>query len=459
MFERLIKFSMTNSLFLLALLLLFRGQAEAQPDPDANKSVWLEVEIGPIGVASVDILASAIKSVEEEKYAGLLLTLDTPGGSLEATQAMVKTLLGARFPIVVWVGPSGARAASAGAFITLAAPIAAMAPGSRIGAAHPVQILGQDLEPGSDTRTKIENDTEAFMEAIADIRKRNKEMAVSFVSNSLSVSAEEALQSGVIDLIAPDRASLMEKLQGRKVSLAGGKEETLATTGASFEVYEKSLRQTLLETLSNPDLFYLLFILGLIGIGFELTHPGSIAPGVVGAMALILALIATSVLPINFGALLLVLASIAFMIAELFLPSFGILGIGGFIGFVVGSLLLVDPSRELGFAISWWTVIPGSLVVLAAMALGSWLIVRHQRSRVRSGSEGLIGQQAEALTDFGPDAAAVSQGQVRLQGEIWKAEEVEGRLVKKGDLLQIKAIEGLTLKVFLTRSPTERTRS
>lgn len=439
------------------ILANFVPLARVAAESAQTRTEWLEVELGPIGVASLDILEGAVARVKEERLAGLLLVLDTPGGSLEATHQMVKILLGIDFPLVVWVGPSGARAASAGAFITLAAPIAAMAPGTHIGAAHPVQILG-DLEPGSDTRAKIENDTEAFMESIAAIRKRNKEMALSFVSNSLSVSAEEALDAKVIDVIAADRSSLFSSLKGRTINLAGSKELTLPQEAPTFLPYERNWRQSFLEVLGNPDLFYLLFIVGLVGLAFELTHPGAIAPGVVGALALILALIASSVLPINMGALLLVLASLGFMIAELFLPSFGILGIGGFIGFVAGSLLLVDSSRELGLGISWWTVIPGSLVVLGFMALVSYLVLRNQRSQVRSGAEGLIGQEAEALEDF--SSGQRSQGQVRLAGEIWNAEQNQAQVqssgVKKGDLVKVKAIRGLTLEVTLSSHSSER---
>ncbi|MFY7929538.1 MAG: NfeD family protein, partial [Oligoflexus sp.] len=352
---------------------------------------WLEVEIGIIGTASADILETALREVKDNNYAGLIIVLDTPGGALEATRTMVKEILAAPFPVIVWVGPSGAHAGSAGSFITLAGHFATMAPGTNIGAAHPVQGMGQDLEQGSDMRAKVENDTIAFMESIAKLRGRNVEMARSFVATSISITAEEALENKVIDLVAGDLTQVLKAADGRTVTVGEQKTVQLKTAEAQRVQYEKSIRQKFLEILSNPNLFYLLFIAGLLGIGFELTHPGTLVPGVIGAISLILALISSAVLPVNFGAMLLIVASVAFMVAEVFLPSFGILGIGGFIGFIVGSTLLVDSRNELGLAISWLSIIPSALVIAGFAFLVSYLVVRNQRSKIQSGSEGLIG--------------------------------------------------------------------
>jgi membrane-bound serine protease (ClpP class) len=285
---------------------------------------WLEVEIGIIGTASADILETALREVKDNNYAGLIIVLDTPGGALEATRTMVKEILAAPFPVIVWVGPSGAHAGSAGSFITLAGHFATMAPGTNIGAAHPVQGMGQDLEQGSDMRAKVENDTIAFMESIAKLRGRNVEMARSFVATSISITAEEALENKVIDLVAGDLTQVLKAADGRTVTVGEQKTVQLKTAEAQRVQYEKSIRQKFLEILSNPNLFYLLFIAGLLGIGFELTHPGTLVPGVIGAISLILALISSAVLPVNFGAMLLIVASVAFMVAEVFLPSFGI---------------------------------------------------------------------------------------------------------------------------------------
>ena len=402
---------------------------------------WVEVEIGIIGAASEDILSSAFAQAEELGAKGVLITLDTPGGALDATRKMVKSIMSQRIPVVVWVGPSGAHAGSAGAFITLSAHVAAMAEGTNIGAAHPIQASGKDIE--DDAKAKIENDTAAFMESIAEARQRNKEMAVSFVVNSLSVTAAEALENKVIDLVANDRKSLMDSIQGREVTLDGGGTIKLQTSNVEFVPYENTTKQAFLQIISNPNLFYLLFVAGVLGIGFEITHPGSLFPGVFGAISLILALIATSVLPVNFGAVVLILASIAFIVGEAFLPSFGVLGIGGVVGFVAGSILLVDPRNEEGLRISLMTILPTSVVFLLALAGILWLVVKSDRSKVVSGSEAMIGGIAEVISGFGDGV----DGRVRYEGEDWSATLLGGAELKPGAKVVISKRDGLKLFV------------
>ncbi|SMF46910.1 NfeD family protein [Pseudobacteriovorax antillogorgiicola] len=404
-------------------------------------SAWLEVEIGIIGAASDDILMAAFEQVTQDGLSGLVITLDTPGGALQATRTMVKRILSAPFPVVVWVGPSGAHAGSAGAFITLSGHVAAMAPGTNIGAAHPIQASGQDIEEGEAAK-KIENDTIAFMESIADLRGRNKEMAISFVENSLSITAEEALENKVIDFVEPSLQSLFKTMDGKVVTVRDEKQVTLETASVDVVRYEKNLRQEFLEILSNPNVFYLLFVAGIIGIGFELTHPGSMVPGVIGGICIIIALISTSVLPINFGAMILILASIAFMIAEVFIPSFGILGIGGFIAFVIGSVLLVDSSNELGLRISWFTIVPGALAIAGFGAAVAWLVYKVEKSKVTSGAEGIVGKQGLVLNDF-----VEGQGQVRLEGEIWSAQSMNQESFSKGQEVVVDSRNGLRLIV------------
>lgn len=413
------------------------GYAPSRPE-------WLEVEIGIIGTASEDILGAALKSAQDGGMSGLLIRLDTPGGALDNTRNMVKDIMAAPLPVVVWVGPDGSRAGSAGAFITLAAHLAAMARGANIGAAHPVDSSGKDIDAG-DMRRKVENDTLAFMESIARTRGRNVEMAQSFVANSLSVTAEEAYENKVIDVLAQDTTALMDAIDGRKVSLQDASEVTLKTKGVGLVHFEKSLRQRFLEVLSNPNLFYLLFVAGLIGLGFELTHPGVIFPGVVGAICLVLALIATSVLPVSIGAMILIIASLAFMIAEIFLPSFGILGVGGVVGFVIGSLLLVDPHNEQGLKVSLMAIVPGTVVVAGFGLLVGFVIMRTARRKVVSGAEGMIGATATLIQDF-----ENGQGRVRINGEDWAASVATGDglpALLAGQVVTIIAIEGLTLKV------------
>lgn len=403
---------------------------------------WMQVDIGIIGTASQEVLTNALGAAEELECAGLLIKLDTPGGSLEATRDMVKQIMDSDIPIVVWVGPSGSRAGSAGAFITISAHVAAMAPGTNIGAATPIQSTGEDIQQ-KNLAKKIENDTAAFMESIANTRGRNSEMAVSFVLSATSITADEALKNNVVDLLASSRADLFSQLDGRVVKLANGQETTIESDGIIWEIYEPSLREKFLGIISNPNLFYLLFLAGMIGLGFELTHPGSLFPGVVGGICLILALMATSTLPVSFGSMILILAGIAFLIAELFIPSFGILGFGGFAAFVIGSILLVDPQNEQGLRISLWLIIPGALVVgLTALGAGT-LVLKSANAKTASGQESLIGQLAIVSESF-----ADGTGRIHVNGEDWAARcQDQEAAFTKGDEVLVESMNGLQLVV------------
>lgn len=433
---------MTRLLSLAALAggLLFCGAGATAKDVGP----WFSASIGIIGTASEDILEKAMLEVDARKGAGLIIKLDTPGGSLDATRGMVKAILAAKYPVVVWVGPGGARAGSAGAFITLAAHVAAMASGTNIGAAHPIEANGQDVPAGEAAR-KIENDTIAFMESIARARNRNIEMATSFVASSLSITAEEALENRVIDFLARDVDALMKNLDGRTVEIKPGQSVTLQTVDAEIVTIEKTFRQRVLEILSNPNVFYLLFLAGVVGLGYELTHPGVLFPGVAGGICLILAFIATSVLPISWGALALILLGIGLMVAEVFLPSFGLFGIGGLVAFVLGSIFVVDPSNIHGMRVSLWAIFPGVAFVAGSSAIIGWLVLRARNRTVLTGKEVLIGQVAEARGEF-----VGSRGRVRVQGEIWDArmEGADGETqVAGGARLKIVAVDGLTLVV------------
>ncbi len=431
--------------YLLALVILLTSISSARSEEAAPAAPqkWLQLRLGTIGSASADMLKSAFQEIKEKKLDGLVIALDTPGGSLDATRTMVQDIMSAPVPTLVWVGPSGAHAGSAGSFITLAAHVASMAPGTNIGAAHPIELTGRNIDNNSDLKTKIENDTVAFIESIADARGRNRSMAASFVTNSLSITAEEALSNKVIDTISPDVKTLLQGIEGREIKL-GDKNVILHTANAEILNFEKSFRHELLEILSNPNLFYLLFIVGLLGLAFEFTHPGVIAPGVIGALCLILALIASSTLPVNFGAMLLITASVIFMVAEIFIPSFGALGIGGLIGFVTGSVLLIDDKNQPGMGISYWVIVPATLLLVAFTAFISWLILKNLRSKAQTGIETFIGRQVEAAEYF-----IDGHGRVRIEGEYWNGIEINHQPVKPGDTLIIAAIDGLTLHLAL----------
>ena len=444
--DNIIPFHQFKSLWMACALAVFWGFTILLAPGPGHAASWLVVDIGIIGVASQDILETSLQQTQADKHSGLLIRLDTPGGSLDSTRSMVKSIMASQVPVVVWVGPSGSRAASAGSFITLAAHVAAMAPGTNIGAAHPVSLTG-DGENDSEIKRKAENDTEAFMESIAQTRQRNIEMARSFVTTSVSITAEQAKEHQVIDVIAKDINDLLSQIHGREVMLDSLQKIVLDTHNAQLVVFEKSYRQLLLEILSNPNFFYLLFLCGLIGLGYELTHPGLILPGVAGAISLILALVATSVLPIHFGALALMLTGIVFLVAEAFIPSFGALGIGGFLAFVLGSIFLVDPMNVEGLRISLFTIIPGALVIGATFFGLGYLVFRSLNSRVQSGAEALVGVDCVVLEDFVND-----RGQVRAQGAIWSASLVspleEGQEpIRKNDVLRVVRRQDLMLVV------------
>jgi membrane-bound serine protease (ClpP class) len=412
-------------------------------DSPSGKGAWLRVPIGIIGPASEDILDAALDHAQEHGYSGVVVALDTPGGALDSTRNMVKRIMSAPLPVIAWVGPAGSRAGSAGAFITISAHIAAMAPGTNIGAAHPVSAGGQNVGD-EEMERKVTNDTLAFIESIALKRNRNVEMVRSFVATSVSITDSEALQNNVIDLIAKDVDSVLESVHDREVELESGVRLKLSTRGARIDVFEPSLRQKLLSILSNPNFFYLLFLAGIVGLGYELTHPGVLFPGVIGSICLILALIATSVLPISYGAAALILAGVAMLIAEAFLPSFGVLGVGGVIAFVLGSVFLVDPGNDQGLRISWYAIAPGAIVVCGAMLTLGIIVLRSGRAPARSGREALIGQQGVALDDLRD-----GEGQIRVAGAIWRARlsGPPGVAVAKGDRVVVRAIEGLLVEV------------
>lgn len=402
---------------------------------------WLELSVGIIGTATVEMLERAVAIVTTENYQGLLIRLDTPGGALEATRKIVQQMFSAPFPVVVWVGPGGAHAGSAGAFVTMAATVAAMAPGTNIGAAHPVQASGKDVDMSEKAGEKIINDTVAFIESIAAVRHRNLEMARSFVVTSMSITAEEALQHKIIDVLASSRSQLLEELHGREVTQ---QERSMQIVSADARVipYQPSLRQEALELLGNPNLFYLLFLVGLIGLGFELTHPGALFPGILGAICMLLALISTAVLPVSFGAAALIVLGFVLLIAEVFVPSFGMLGIGGVAAFLVGSVFLVDPDNTHGLRVSWYTIAPGAVVICVFALTIGYLIAKSMKAKAHSGAEAIVGVRGTALQNFHSDG----KGQVRVLGEVWAATSSAPHPAA-GEQIEVVAVQGLQLSV------------
>jgi membrane-bound serine protease (ClpP class) len=434
--------------FLLALAL----SAAAQQAEVGRQAVWLDVT-GPIGPATADYINRALEKAASQNTEVVILRMDTPGGLDTAMRDIIHDILASPIPIVTYVAPSGSRAASAGTYILYASHIAAMAPATNLGAATPVQIGGMPGSPspsqgkegknekeqpsGDAMKHKVVNDAVAYIRGLAEMRGRNVEWAEKAVREAASLSADQALKMGVIDMIAPDMSSLLKKMNGRKVKVAG-QERVLHTDGLSLVHIEPDWRSKLLAVITDPNVAYILMLIGIYGLIFEFSSPGAVLPGVAGAICLLLALYAFQVLPVNYAGLGLILLGVALMVAEAFAPSFGALGIGGVIAFVIGSIILIN------------TDVPGygiSLALIGAFALFSGVIfmlvlgmaIRSRQRPVVSGQEQLIGATAEVLQDFETD------GPVRVHSESWSAHSPTP--LRRGDKVRIVKLDGLILWV------------
>jgi len=392
---------------------------------------------GTINPATSEFLAKTLKAARDADGGAVLIELDTPGGILESTQQMVRQILNSDLPVIVFVSPRAARAASAGTFILLAAHVAAMAPGTRVGAAHPVGAGGEDI--GGDMRKKAENDSAAFIESIARQRGRNAEWAVKAVRESTSITSEEALKLHVIDLVADGTEDLVARLDGRTIRTPQG-ERTLRTRGAPMVNHEMNLINRVIDTVSHPNIAVLLFMGGLLGLYVEFTHPGLGFPGIAGGLCLILFLIAAEVLPFNTAGLLLIALGIGLLVAELFVTSFGLLFIGGMVSLTLGLMLLFDtPDSDL--RVSFWSVLfPAALALSIFGAVILVSVTRTIRTRQHAGVESLIGSRGVARTDV-----SAEKGKVFVSGEWWNA--VSEEPVRMGDRVIITEVREMTLRV------------
>ncbi len=388
---------------------------------------------GSINPASNDFIISSIQKAHANGSNCLVIQLDTPGGLLSSTREIVQAILEAPLPVVVYVSPQGAHAGSAGVMITLSAHIAAMAPGTNIGAAHPVAGTGKDVE--GEMAKKVTNDAAAFAESIAKTRGRNTKWAIDAVRKSVSITADDALQKGVVDLIAPSLDKLIEKIHGREVSIKD-KKTKLDTKNASLITLEMNLKQKIIDALADPNIAYLLIGIGGLGLYFELSNPGLVVPGVIGGIALILGFVSVQALPINYGGLLLLLLGLALLIAEVFLPSFGILGIGGIISMVLGAIFFIDPTHPGDIAVSLSVVIPTIVTVGIFMLVIAYLLVKTHRRKIVTGKEGIIGEKGEVTSDILPP----KEGKVFVDGEYWTATSTEP--LYKGDHVVVVSVEG-----------------
>jgi membrane-bound serine protease (ClpP class) len=397
-------------------------------------SIKIDGIINPVAAAYIHRgLEQAIK----EKAECLVIHLNTPGGLLKSTRVIVSDLLESPVPVVVFVSPGGAHAGSAGVFITLAAHIAAMAPGTNLGAAHPVTLQG-----GQDTimNDKTTNDAAALIRSIAEKRKRNRQWADDAVRKSLSITENEALDQNVINLIAKDTKDLLNKVDGKSIEV-GQETKILHTKSAIVKNVEMGFAEKILDQLSDPNIAYILFLLGLYGVLFELYNPGSIFPGIVGVIALILAFYSMHTLPINYAGLALIIFGVILFLLEIKIVSHGLLTIGGIVSLLLGSLMLIRADSNQQFLTISRSVIISSVAVTAFFFLTIIGIgLRAQRLKPVTGLEGLIGETGEALE------ALIPTGMVRLHGEHWKAESVEGN-INQGEKVRVIRIQDLKLYV------------
>ncbi|OGP21597.1 MAG: hypothetical protein A2038_11335 [Deltaproteobacteria bacterium GWA2_57_13] len=424
-----------RGLLSVVLLLLGGFAVLAQPQPPSGPVVDLIVIDGGINPAVDDFIRGSIERARGKRARALIIQLDTPGGLLTSTRSIVKEILGAPVPVIVYVAPSGAGAGSAGVFITLAAHIAAMAPGTNIGAAHPVGGGGQEVK--GVMGEKIENFTASFSEAIAQKRGRNTEWAIQAVRRSVSITEKEALAKNVIDVVARDIDDLLRQADGRKVEI-DGRQEPLALKDARVERFEMGLKQKIINVLSDPNIAYLLLMAGILGLYMEFSHPGVIFPGVTGAIALLLALTSFQIIPINYAGLVLILLGAALLAGEAFVPSFGVLGIGGAISLALGSLLLFDTeTSDLGVDRSIVFTAVATLSIL--MFLVGYLVFKSQRRKPTLGLEGLIGEIGDVRVKLSP------AGKIFVHGEYWNAEG-EGEIAV-GEKVRVVGFDGMCLKV------------
>lgn len=405
----------------------------ASPALHAGQVGLIKID-GAIGPATATYINRAIDLAAAENDACLIIQLDTPGGLLDSTKEIVEKLLSDTVPTVVYVAPSGANAASAGTFITLAANVAAMAPNTTIGAAHPLSLTGGDDAGSNDVlRAKLENYASSYIETIASNRLHNVEWAISAVRQSASLTAEEALHKKVIDIIAPDLPSLLEKLDQRKIG-----KTILHTAGATVVDIPMVARERIFQMLWRPEVMFVLMLIAIYGIIGELSNPGAILPGVAGVLALILALYMSAILPINIAGLALIVLAVALFIIDIFTVTHGILTGGGIVAFFLGSIMLFD--REPAFRLSLGLIIPATILTAAFFLFVIGAGLRAQFLPVKSGPETMLGKTVAALT-----AIDQAGGQVMIQGEHWNA--VSQTPLAKGAAVVVVGIEGLTLQV------------
>jgi membrane-bound serine protease (ClpP class) len=423
-------------LALLAAVLMSPGISQASAG--TVHVITIDASINP---ATADFIHQGIQRASEDGAVCLVIRLNTPGGLLKSTRDIVSDLLTADIPVIVYVSPAGAQSASAGAFITLAAHIAAMTPGTNIGAAHPVGMQGGEKD--SIMNEKATNDAAAFIRTISEKRHRNVKWAEDAVRKSISITETEALKDSVIDLIAATVPELLEKIDGRTVTVNNSK-VVLATKNAAIKDFEMDWKIKILDLLSDPNIAYILFLLGVYGLMFELYNPGAIAPGVIGVISLILAFYSMHTLPVNYAGVALIIVGIILFLLEIKITSYGLLTIGGLISLLLGSIMLIRSDSALEFvSLSWSVIIPAIVTTAGFFLFAVGMGIRAQRRKPSTGIEGIVGETGETISELNPE------GQARVHGEIWRAVSAEGT-IPAGTKITVERVNNLQLTVRRT---------
>jgi membrane-bound serine protease (ClpP class) len=440
----------------LALLPVVQSHARTEDAGTVSRQPAVIIQLAiqdAIGPATSDYLERSMEKAVESGADAILMTLDTPGGLDTSMRRIIKKIIASPIPVIVYVTPGGARAASAGTYILYASHIAAMTPGTNLGAATPVQIIGSDEPekksgkkpdpseaqvPQNPMAQKAVNDAVAYIRSLAEMRGRNADWAEQAVRNAVSLSAEQALKQNVIDIVAADTADLLRQLDQRKIRLQG-RETILETKNALLKPIRPDWRSELLAVITNPNIAYILMLAGIYGLIFEFSNPGSVIPGTVGGICLLLALYGFQILPVNYAGMALILLGMALMIAEAFAPGFGILGFGGLTAFIIGSVILMDTEAP-GFGINPALIGAVALSSVAFLIATLGMAMRSRRSKVVTGAEELLGQTGTVIEDF------TGTGLVRVHSEIWQAHSAES--LHKNQRIRVVGREGLTLRVI-----------
>jgi len=417
---------------LLLLTVVWHWSYADAADPVVQKEIYILKINDAISPGVADFIKTGIKKANDDAAACLIIELDTSGGLAESMRTIIKAILASRIPIVVYVSPGGARAASAGVMITMAADIAAMAPGTNIGAAHPVGAGGKEIE--KTMSEKVVNDMVAHAKSVAEQRGRNAEWVEKAIRESVSVTETEALEKNIIDLIAKDTDDLIKQINGREIKDKG----RLDLARAAKKVLQETFRTKVLKTISDPNIAYILLMIGLAGLYFELSHPGAIFPGVIGGICIILAFFALQALPINYAGVLLILLAIVFFIMEMKITSYGLLSVAGIVSLLLGSLMLFEASSP-EFRLSWSVLLPTMLLVSGFFVVVAGLVFRAQVSTPKTGASGLVGEIGIVKRAIRPD------GKVFVHGELWNATAKEP--ISEGTKVNVVKVDNLVLEV------------